>query len=170
MSVPKTPVDQRFWAKVDRRGADECWPWTATLTRYGYGRIWDGSTMAHAHRVSYKLAYGPIADELVVCHRCDNRWCVNPNHLFAGTQADNVHDAQAKGRMSQGEPHSAVLRQVIPRGEEHWRTQLTESDVREMRRLRADEGLTGRQIADRFPTSKWNVFMILRGETWRHVA
>lgn len=170
MSVPKAPVDQRFWAKVDRRGPDECWPWTATINRYGYGRIWDGSIMAQAHRVSYKLAHGPIADELVVCHRCDNRRCVNPAHLFAGTQADNMHDAQSKGRLSQGESHSAVLRQVIPRGEGHWRRKLTEADVREIRRLRSEEGLIAREIAERFPTSKWNVFLILRGEAWRHVA
>lgn len=94
------PLEERFWEKVDRRGPDDCWLWTASLSA-GYGQIGlggkDGGN-GHAHRVAWELSRGPIPVGLNVLHRCDVPACCNPRHLFLGTLRDNTVDMYAKGR------------------------------------------------------------------------
>lgn len=98
-------AEKRFWEKVDRSG--ECWEWTGALQTYGYGLFGVNSQVraARAHRVSYQMAFGPIPKGLVVCHRCDNRKCVRPDHLFLGTNRDNTWDAIRKGRIPSVQTH-----------------------------------------------------------------
>lgn len=98
---------ERFWARVDRRGADECWPWTGARVdgrkpyakRYGVLRrgATDGCRRVTAHRLAYELLVGPIPAGLHVLHTCDNPPCCNPAHLWIGTHADNMADRKAKG-------------------------------------------------------------------------
>lgn len=92
--------EERFWSKVER--TDTCWIWTASATEYGYGRIsWevDGKKrLFRAHQVSWMLHYGTIPFSLSVLHKCDNPPCVRPDHLFLGTQLDNMRDMVFKGR------------------------------------------------------------------------
>ena len=97
--TPKPTVEQRFWAKVDKESPNGCWEWTAGLNGAGYGQftMWPASPV-RAHRFSWELRHGPIPDGLCALHRCDNRPCVNPDHLFLGTRGDNIRDCFSKGR------------------------------------------------------------------------
>jgi hypothetical protein len=104
--VTDEEIARRFWANVDKRGADECWPWKQRVAGPGYGILRIGrSWVETAHRISWRLHFGDIPDlpaaghhGTCVLHRCDNRACCNPGHLFIGTQGDNVDDMLAKGR------------------------------------------------------------------------
>jgi hypothetical protein len=107
------PLSERFWQKVDKLGLDECWAWLGAKDKYGYGRIGRGglghrSKTELAHRVSWELHNGTIEDNLFVCHSCDNPNCCNPNHLFLGTQFDNMKDAASKERVKRGTAHHNV--------------------------------------------------------------
>ena len=141
----------RLWAKVDKSG--ECWEWTGAVDRKGYGRIHSfGDT--RTHRLSWELHYGPIPDGLWVLHRCDNPPCVRPDHLFLGTVADNSADMYAKDRQARGPrlPH----------------TKLTEADVREIRRLLAQE-VPKKRLGRQFGVAGTTILAIARGSTWTWV-
>lgn len=102
----------RFWEHVQKGDGDGCWEWRSSLARRGYGRFKTKGVQVVASRFSYEMHHGPLPDGLFVCHHCDNPRCVRPDHLFAGTPADNVQDALAKGRMSHGEKHSEAMRRA----------------------------------------------------------
>lgn len=89
----------RFWSKVDRRGPDECWPWSGNKTSRGYGRLWLGGRPVYAHRLAVVISGREMPHARLACHSCDTPLCVNPSHLFVGTWNDNVQDAKAKGRL-----------------------------------------------------------------------
>lgn len=153
----------RFWAKVDRRGPDECWTWMGSRSPKGYGvlgTIEDGRPASvRAHRLSYTLNVGPIPVGLMVCHRCDNPPCVNPAHLWVGTASDNQRDAYAKGRR--------VSPSVTgPRGEAAHGARLTNAAAAQMRAQYA-EGARQVDLAAHFGVSQPTVSEVVRGLKYR---
>lgn len=95
----------RFWSRVDKRGEDECWPWTGAKVSRGYGRISVNGKAAVATQVSWSIANGkPFPVGLFACHACDNPSCVNPKHIWPGTAKENIQDAERKGRMVHNNP------------------------------------------------------------------
>jgi len=93
-------VVQRFWSKVDISMEDECWEWKAGFYRDGYGGFHILNKSFKAHRVAWMIIHGEIPDGLCVCHKCDNKRCVNPEHLFLGTITDNNRDMVQKKRQN----------------------------------------------------------------------
>ena len=96
-------LEQRFWHYTQKRKKKDCWPWTLKPISVGYGRLtWKRRTI-RAHRLSWIVNFGPIPRGKCVLHSCDNRRCVNPNHLFLGDPTSNMKDRDAKGRQARGE-------------------------------------------------------------------
>lgn len=155
-STKHRPLAERLFEKTEKRGDNECWPWIGLRTTAGYGAFSFHNKSMYAHRASYEVHNGPIPDGMVVCHRCDNPRCVNPNHLFIGSQTDNLHDMIRKGR--------AKLRPQI--GTDHGCAKLTEDDVLA---IRADCTRSGRAIAKAFSISQTQVSDIKTRKAWRHI-
>ena len=155
-------LEERFWSKVCKTNDDAgCWEWTASKTRLGYGQFKVGGRkgkMLKAHRVSYDLYRGEIGD-LCVLHRCDNRACVRPDHLFLGTQLDNMSDREAKGRGGQ----------KLRRGEGNGRAKLTCEQVLAIRNRHAVGDVSMTRMADEFGVSKTHISHILHRKTWIHL-
>ena len=136
---------ERFWSNVKISGPDDCWVWTSYLFATGYGHFWGQGKQYKAHRYAWEITYGPIpAGEghpgTCVCHRCDNKLCVNPKHLFLGTHADNQQDKQNKGR--------------TPCGMVHWNCKLSASDVIAIRNTHS---MTYKQMAEKYGVSTSHV-------------
>lgn len=108
----RRPAEERFWEKVDVPAPDACWEWKAKALPKGYGIFWDGERQVTAHRYSYELHQGPIPEGLWVLHHCDNPPCVNPAHLYAGDNSDNMFDLHERGRARGGQvsPQEAMRR------------------------------------------------------------
>jgi len=157
-------IEERFWAKVDKtpghgpRG--DCWLWTAHINRSGYGWFYKSPrTYREAHRVVWEIVNGAIPGGSNVCHRCDTPRCVNPSHLFIGTQSDNIQDALIKGRM---------LGVRTKRGEQHYLATLSDKQVRIIRHAAACIGRgSGVFLSELFGVSRATISDIVLYQTRR---
>jgi hypothetical protein len=150
-----TPMAERFWKHVDKSTPDGCWPWLAAQDKDGYGLFTvDGGAQRAAHRVAYELTRGALVDGLLVCHACDNPPCCRPDHLFAGSEADNRLDMIGKKRHAHGETHP--------------RARLTPADVMEIRQA-AKEGARYGDLAARFNVTDGQISHIVTRRSWRQL-
>lgn len=166
----------RFWAKVDKSG--DCWLWQSSVNPKGYGDFHAQKRTILAHRFAWIITRGPIPAGLYVCHHCDNPPCVNPDHLWVGTPADNQRDMALKGRSAKGERSGMRLHPErnpnrlypgnSPHGSKAHKAKLTEEDVLRIREL-AGRGMPVNHIADMFPVSRRAIRAILDGKNWRHL-
>jgi len=154
MAWPKRSAEERFWAKVERKGPDECWPWTGGR-RAGYGHlvVWEcgRKRWVSAHRWVYAWAHGPIAEGLCVLHSCDVPECVNPKHLRTGTKKENSGDMVRRRRFRN-------------RG-----SVLTEDAVREIRRRHA-QGDSQASMAREFGVNPVSINAVVHRRTWSYVS
>ena len=152
-----------FWSRVAVvADSTSCWEWQGARNYAGYGVVNWRNRQVRCHRLAYMLAHGEIPQGLKVCHRCDNRACCNPSHLWLGTDADNIHDRDRKGRhgarrfperMSRGRGESSRFAKITDAAVEAIRTSYIPGQTRQI------------DLAMRFDISRTQVGRIVRGES-----
>lgn len=145
-----------FWAKVDVRGPDECWPWKRSCTPRGYGKV---SATEYAHRRAYEIAVGPIPPGMEVLHSCDCPPCCNPRHLRAGSHAENMIEASERRR----------FRPADTRAHRSANARLTWDAVDDLKRRHAD-GESMRSIARSLGVCHRTVADAIHGRKWKAEA
>ena len=147
----ESSFESRFWSNVEK--TDSCWNWTGGKTARGYGVCRKQRKKITAHRIAFFMHNPSVSQDLCVLHKCDNRLCVNPDHLFAGTQLDNVRDRDEKNRQI--------------KGEQSIHAKLTNADVCRIKELLPL--LTLGELATMFNVSKFSISSIKNGRTWKHL-
>lgn len=150
------PLEEQFLQRLGRTTEDGCIIWAGLTAGNGYGVIGHRSRNVYAHRIAYERAHGPIPDGLWVLHRCDNPLCINPDHLFLGTQRDNIDDMVSKNRQCRGESITS--------------SKLTADLVREIRTKHASGRFSQRQLAREYHVGAMTINKIINRRTWAHIT
>lgn len=153
---------ERFWKKVNK--TDGCWLWTGGKYSSGYGEFWtgsikDGGKLTGAHRVSWMIHYGEIPEGIEVLHKCDVRTCVRPDHLFLGTQTDNMQDMFRKGRK---------IQPSMP-GSTNPASKLVEGNIIDIRKRYVRGVVTLKELAGEFGVSFGTIGQIVNYKTWKNI-
>lgn len=174
MASPLLTIDDLFNRTIPEPNCG-CWIWLYGLTSEGYGTVRFRGRSRRAHRVSWVLHRGPIPNGAFVCHHCDNPICINPDHLFIGTAADNNKDRRRKGRdfalknptaASVMMKANAITNPNPPRGEKNGRAKLTRRVIRSIKRMAAN-GKFQAEIAARYQVSQSCISLIVTGKRWK---
>lgn len=176
-------IEERFWSKVNLQGPTpphqpslgQCWIWMRAKNDHGYGMFSVGKKMERAHRSSWILNHGPIPEGFDVLHKCDNRPCVRPGHLFLGTDSENHKDMVSKGRHSHGIKHRAAMAKTAhlkhpALGEKNGLSKLTSLEVDAIRSYYDAGGHTHRSLASIFGVSHATIGSIIRKEWWKNTV
>lgn len=158
----KEKTIERFWSKIKFGNADECWEWQRALTKAGYGMFGLGRTvdgLMYAHRYVFTRVVDDFDNTLQVLHKCDNPACCNPNHLFAGTQKDNMRDCKNKGRASKPPHHF---------GSNHNKAKLNEDDISKIL-ISVANGEHVKDVAKSYGITRQMIWLIRKGKNWKHV-
>jgi len=146
-------IKQKFWKNTNKKKSNECWDWMPCRDKTEYGALFINQKKHKAHRYSYELHYGKIPKGKIICHRCDNPSCVNPNHLFLGTHADNSADRSAKNRHAYGEKTGS--------------SKLTVKQVLDIKEL-LDKKIKYKVVKKKYNISCSTVYCIKSGKYWKH--
>lgn len=155
--MKKISAEIRFWKYVKKTKG--CWFWIGGKKESGYGSLWLKNSYLYAHRFSYQIHNGKIPKGMQVCHSCDITYCVNPKHLFLGTQKDNNQDMWKKGR-------GKIVHHI---GEKHGMSKLKETDIKEMRRLYKTGIYSYKELGKKFDTHFSNVCLIINRKHWNSI-
>ena len=172
---PRKTIKER-WREKFLRPEEGCWEWIAAIGNHGYG-VFTISTKVHitAHRYAWEISNGKIPDGMHVCHKCDNRKCVRPSHLFLGTNVDNITDSVKKGRRKGiarpkwGPDHPQRINpDLVLRGSAHGMAKFNEDTVR-LIRLRYACGESGNSLAREYGVPGVTIMRIVKRVSWKHV-
>lgn len=153
---------ERFWVNVDKNGPIQkpelgpCWIWLDRIVGGGYGQFYSGIRPVSAHRLSFEMEFGPIPSGKLVLHSCDLRNCVNPAHLWIGSQSQNMLDMVSKGRSNH------------PKGARHRKAKLSEENVLTIRAEHLS-GVTCGEISKKYGVTSSAVWQIVNGKTWKSI-
>lgn len=148
---------QTFWGQFNTRDTESCWEWPGWKGGNGYGRLRHNGRVVSAHRFAFQLKNGEIGESVCVLHKCDNRLCCNPNHLFSGTRRDNAIDMANKRRNK------------LNLGEANARHKLTSEDVHKIRKMIDSGEYAGQDIAAMFGVAGSLVSKIKHKRLWKHI-
>jgi len=152
----KKLLQERFWNNITPADENTCWKWKGNINSNGYGRISIKKKHIYAHRASWIIHFGCIPKGLHVLHHCDNPSCVNPDHLFIGTNLDNIKDKVKKRRQSVGEERPA--------------SKLNNDLVRRIRYLFHEKGYSNKELSKLFGVSRSQISDVSHYKSWRHVT
>lgn len=158
--------ERAFWERVDVQIKDKCWPWLKATDTNGYGVLWDeNKSLNRAHRVAWRLSRKKLPGHWRIRHRCDNPPCCNPNHLFRGTQKQNLVEAHSRGRM----PNMKGIPKPYVAGENNGHAKLTDEKVRWARK-NVYKKVSLAEASRMLNVSPATLYPAIHRKTWRHVA